>query len=186
MTSGELNIDLNEKLTEIVSKWFLRNFRTLFPFLATTPRSRVRREASRPPPPRPTTEVSAPARRGLMQIYLYNVASNTCWKDMCWTMRHHSSPQGSSKPFFGFLEDSERTAALHARVFLSPCLASFPHTSWIFCPPVISGQVTRPGHVTLPHEKFVLLQRLQFLKEKYEILEYQATTSTYKTDISAF
>ena len=59
MTSGDLNIDVSEKLTEVVSKWFLTSFRTFF-FRFSLRRTGAeldgggRLEA----PPRPTTEVS--------------------------------------------------------------------------------------------------------------------------------
>ena len=43
MTYVDLNIDVNEKMTKLVSNLFLMSFPTLFPFRATTHRSGVRR-----------------------------------------------------------------------------------------------------------------------------------------------
>ena len=51
MTSGDINFDLNNKLTGIFSQRFLAGFRTRFRFLATTSGSRVRRGFAPPPPP---------------------------------------------------------------------------------------------------------------------------------------
>ena len=49
----------------------LTSFRTLFPLLAATPRSRVRwRGASRPPPPGGARSFGAPTRRGLKEGFI--------------------------------------------------------------------------------------------------------------------
>ena len=63
VTFGDLNIDLNEKMTDLVSEWFLTSFRTLFPFCATTPRSWVRS------PPADHESFGVPAQRGLREIF---------------------------------------------------------------------------------------------------------------------
>ena len=72
MNSGDLNIDLSEKLTELVSKSFLTSFRTLFSNFSL---QRLGAEldwgegaSRRPPPSADHGSFGAPARRGLRCI----------------------------------------------------------------------------------------------------------------------
>ena len=65
MTSSDLNIDLSEKLTGIVSTWFLIRFSLRRPGTELDGGG-----ASRPPPPADHGSFGAPARRGLTLLKL--------------------------------------------------------------------------------------------------------------------
>ena len=65
LTPGDLNFDLSQKMTEMISKWFFASFRTLpFVFLYgdQEPRSWGGGAFKRPPPPQQAVEIQRPSR----------------------------------------------------------------------------------------------------------------------------
>ena len=58
LAPGDLNFDLRQKMTEMISKFFSRAFERRFPFCSTMRRSRDRRGgcSNTPPPPQQVVE----------------------------------------------------------------------------------------------------------------------------------
>ena len=111
MTSGNLNIDLRKKLTEVVSKLFLTSLPLFFfSFRSTMHRSRVKGRASR----RPQADQGSfrvPARRGLIvpchsrrvQVCADGYLENCCLDMVRLVSFHTVSPSKATDGYFDLL-----------------------------------------------------------------------------------
>ena len=101
LTPGDLNFDLSQKMTEMISKRFFASFRRCFPFCSTMRRSRDRRRGvfKHPPPPAGGGKSRGPAGRGLTSYGLrhFGMVRLPRWK-MCRILRLYSHVFFASTP----------------------------------------------------------------------------------------